>query len=279
MLPHVVLGGPSFPGDLGAGVSRTGGAGQLEALVSGRSRDWSDMPGGGPSRPAEQVLDRYLARRAAARATWGHGRDARLTEDFYSAVDHLRQLKDLQYVMDFTGGADLASQAEVACDALELGITRCLTLSASSGALGWDTHANNDADQSLLWEELFYGLNQLLLRLDNTAAPDGGTLADRTVVVVLSEMGRTPNLNSFNGKDHWPYTSTLLIGPGLTGDRVIGDFDAGYYGKPVDPASGEVAEEGPALSAESLGATLLTMADIDPAEYVSGVQPLDGILD
>jgi uncharacterized protein (DUF1501 family) len=129
-----------------------------------------------------------------------------------------------------------------------------------------------------LWEDLFYGLNQLLLRLDNTAAPGGGTLADSTVVVVLSEMGRTPNLNSFNGKDHWPYTSALLIGAGLTGDRVIGDFDAGYYGKPVDPGSAEVVEEGPVLSAESLGATLLAMADIDPAEYVSGVEPLVGIL-
>jgi Protein of unknown function (DUF1501) len=278
VLPHVVLGGPSFPGDLGAQVSRTGGSGQLEALISGQSRDWSDLPGGGPSRPAEQILDRYLARRAAARATWGKGRDARLTADFSAAVDHMRQLKDLQYVMDFTGGADLASQAEVACDALELGITRCLTLSASSGALGWDTHANNDADQSLLWEDLFYGLNQLLLRLDSTVAPGGGTLADSTVVVVLSEMGRTPNLNSFNGKDHWPYTSALLIGPGLSADRVIGDFDAGYYGKAVDPATAEVVEEGPVLSAESLGATLLAMADIDPAEYVSGVQPLEGIL-
>jgi uncharacterized protein (DUF1501 family) len=190
----------------------------------------------------------------------------------------MRQLKDLQYVMDFTGGADLASQAEVACDALELGITRCVTMAAASGALGWDTHTNNDSDQSLLWQDLFDGLNQLMARLDATPGPSGGTLADQTVVVVLSEMGRTPMLNSFNGKDHWPYTSVLLAGPGLVGDRVVGDFDENFYGKFVDPASADVVETGPTLSSESLGATLLAMADIDPEEYVSGVSPLDGIL-
>lgn len=273
VLPQVVMGGPSFPGELGGGVSRTGANGQLEALISGQSRTWSDLPTAGPSHPAEALLDRYLARRAAARATWNQGRDA----SFASAVSHMRALKDLRYIMDFTGGADLASQAEVACDALELGISRCVTL-AGEASFAWDTHSNNDTDQSPLWENLFSGLGQLMTRLDNTAGPAGGTLAEQTVVVVLSEMGRTPSLNSFNGKDHWPYTSTLLIGPGLTGSRSIGDFDANFYGKNVDASSGELSESGTVLSAESLGATLLAMADIDPAEYVSGVAPLDGIL-
>jgi hypothetical protein len=277
VLPHVVIGGPSFPGDLGAYVSRTGSNGQLEALISGQSRSWSDVKVGGPSRPAEALLDRYLSRRAAARATWGQGRDAALTGDFSTAVAHLRALKDLQYVMDFTGGTDLGSQAEVACDALELGITRCVTL-AGETSFSWDTHSNNDDGQSPLWEDLFSGLAQLLGRLDSTPGPGGGTLADQTVVVVLSEMGRTPMLNSFNGKDHWPYTSALVLGPGLTGDRTVGDLDSDYYGKNVDPGSGEVSEQGQVLSAEALGATLLQMADIDPEEWVSGVEPISGIL-
>lgn len=280
VLPHLVLGGPSFPGDLGAAVSRAGSSGQLEALISGRILQQSDLPAGGPRGPAADLLDRYLARRTAARAAGsGPGREAQLTSGFDAAMRQLQALKDLQYVMDFTGGADLASQAEVACDALELGITRCVTMPAASGALGWDTHAENDAGQSVLWEELFDGLNQLQTMLAARASPAGGTLADHTVVVVLSEMGRTPQLNSFNGKDHWPYTSALLIGPGLTTDRVIGGFDSSFYGELIDPATGETdATSGSVLSAESLGATLLAMADIDPAEYVSGVAPIDGVL-
>lgn len=278
VLPHVVLGGPSFPGSLGEAVARTGSNGQLEALISGSALSWQAAPMGGPSRPSEAIMDRYLERRAAARASYGlSAQDSALTGDFSAAVNKLRALKDLQYVMDFTGGADLASQAEVAVEALSLGIARCMTLSGNGGA-SWDTHANNDQDQSLLWENLFVGLNQLMALLDATPGPAGGTLADQTVVVVLSEMGRTPQLNSFNGKDHWPYTSILLAGAGLAGDRVIGDFDDSFYGLPIDPGSGEVSESGQVLSAESVGATLLELAGIDPDEFVSGVSPITGIL-
>ena len=114
--------------------------------------------------------------------------------------------------------------------------------------------------------------------LENTPGEREERLADETVVVVLSEMGRTPQLNALDGKDHWPFTSAMLIGPGLTGSRVVGGFDALYYGRSVDPSSGEIAASGPLLSAETLGATLLTLADIDPALHVAGVEPLWGIL-
>jgi hypothetical protein len=53
--------------------------------------------------------------------------------------------------MDFSGGLDLADQASVAVDALVNGVARCVTLSTGA-AFGWDTHANNDQDQSPLWE-------------------------------------------------------------------------------------------------------------------------------
>jgi uncharacterized protein (DUF1501 family) len=91
-------------------------------------------------------------------------------------------------------------------------------------------------------------------------------------------MGRTPLLNGVGGKDHWPYTSVMLLGAGLTGDRVIGGFDDNYYGQTVDPGSGDVADSGQVLSAESIGATLLALADVDPADYVMGVQPIDGVI-
>jgi hypothetical protein len=104
------------------------------------------------------------------------------------------------------------------------------------------------------------------------------TLADETVVVVLSEMGRTPLLNGFLGKDHWPYTAMMITGPNVLGGRVIGGYDDDYYGLEVDPASGEAADGTQVLSAEAVGATLLAMADIDPAEHVTGVDPILGAL-
>jgi hypothetical protein len=42
--------------------------------------------------------------------------------------------------------------------------------------------------------------------------------------------------------------------------------------------SGEVTDSGHVLSMESLGAGLLALADIDPAEHIAGAETLEGIL-
>lgn len=277
-LPHLVLGGPSFPGDLGVAVARTGANGQLEALLSGEALTWSDLPTGGPNAPAEALVDRWVARRAAARQIGQRSPvEKALLDDYVTAVEHSAALKDLRYVMDFTGGLDLVDQAPVAVEALALGVSRCVTLN-SSASFSWDTHTNNDTDQSPLWESLYYGLGQLMQLLAATPGTTGASLADETVVVVVSEMGRTPMLNGLNGKDHWPFTSVMLVGAGLTGDRVVGGYDDNYYGRNVDPATAEVDDAAPVLSAESVGATLLALADLDPGEYISGVDPITGVL-
>ena len=280
-LPHLVLGGPSFPGDLGVAVARTGTSGQLESLLSGQALDMSDLPVREPSRPAENVVDRYLQRRAEARAMQPRSaREAELTADLSAAMNEVMSLKDLRYTMDFSADGTLEQQAQVAVQALSLGVSRTVTLAHGNGgaAFGWDTHADNDNGQSPRWETLFSGLLSLMASLQSTPGTSAPTLADETTVVVLSEMGRTPLLNQTNGKDHWPYTSVLMIGGGVTGGRVVGGYDDAYYGKLVDPYTGEVAESGEVLSAESVGATLLAMADIDPEPYVSGVLPLTGVL-
>lgn len=280
VLPHLVLGGPSFPGPLGVAVARAGTNGQLENLVSGHALDASVQPVRTPDAVSEALVDRYLARRSAAKLA---GADSALEQqllgDFDASMAKLERLKGLRYSMDFTGGTTLELQAQVAVDALAQGVSRCVTLAhTGESAQGWDTHANNDPTQSELWEGLFGGLAALVQLLQSTEGDGGGSLYDETTVVVLSEMGRTPLLNGTLGKDHWPYTSALLLGAGITGDRVVGGYDAQHYGLLVDPASGEVSGSGQVLSAEALGATLLQMADVDPDEFVSGVQPLTGVL-
>jgi len=280
-LPSLVLGGPSYPGDLGVAVARTGNNGQLEALLSGTALDMSDIPIREPLRPAENVVDKYLQRRAAARALGARSElEAQLTGDLSAAMDEVMDLKDLRYTMDFSTDGTLDQQAQVAAQALSLGVSRSVTLSHGDGGavFGWDTHADNDNGQSPLFEDLFAGLLSLMATLQGTPGTSAPTLAEETTVVVLSEMGRTPLLNEVLGKDHWPYTSVLMIGPHVTGGRVVGGFDDAYYGKLVDPASGDATDSGEVLSAEMVGATLLQMADIDPEPYVSGVQPLTGVL-
>jgi hypothetical protein len=65
-----------------------------------------------------------------------------------------------------------------------------------------------------------------------------GLLHD-TLLVVLSEFGRTPRINAQAGRDHWPFAQTVLMaGAGITGGTIYGATDAtGAYPtrEPVSP--------------------------------------------
>lgn len=276
-LPQVVVGAPSFPGEFGTFVTRTGEGSQLQDLISGDFNSWSDKAVAATDSRAEALMDRYLVRRYGAAAEYAlSGRDSELRSTLNLAHQRAMGLKDLEHDVDWSGASTFAGQASVAVDLLRLGVSRVVTLAFSN--YGWDTHVYNDSYQSSNFQALFTGLNTLMASLASTPGTSAATLLDETVVVVLSEMGRTPQLNSSDGKDHWPYTSTLVVGPGLAGGRVIGGYDDYYYGKSVDAESGDLLDDATSLSADVVGATLLTLADIDSEEYASGITPITGAL-
>jgi len=135
------LSGPSFPGDLVTDVARTGSNGQLEALLSGAALDWSDTQVKGLPLPTQNIVDDYIQQRAnsfAQTAATSPGAKL-LASDMQSAVAAARDLKNLRYVMDFTGGTTLDDKTQVAVDALSIGLSRCVTL---SDEMSWDTHAD-----------------------------------------------------------------------------------------------------------------------------------------
>ena len=270
-LPHLVVDGPSFPGDLGGVVTRTGSSGQLEALLSGDIIGWSDLATSAPGSRAEDILDRYVSQRVGAEVlNADYARHRALNEAYQSAMDRSMTLKGLLGVVDWGGGTSFTEQLSLAVDALNLGISRCVTVAYSS--YSWDTHTNNDADQSRNFEDLFSGLIDLMDRLE------AADLTDETVVVVLSEMGRTPQLNATDGKDHWPYSSALVVGPGLLGGRTVGGFDSYYYGRRLDLGTGDFDDDGRDLGTDVMGATLLRLAGLDNEAFLPGVGVLEGIL-
>jgi uncharacterized protein (DUF1501 family) len=277
-LPHLVLAGPSFPAQYGYAVARSGDQGQLDELLTGEALARSPESLSGLPPISESVIDRYLARRAAAKLDVAAGAERRLMSDYHDSHDKMSRLKSVRYMMDFRSSGGLPDQARVAVDALSIGLSRCVSLSHPGQSFGWDTHEDNDANQSPLWEGLFDGLNELMTLLDVTPGQNTETLAEETMVVVLSEMGRTPQLNAARGKDHWPYTSVLMVGGGLVGGRTVGGFDQEYYGSLVDFSSGDLAASGEVLSSEVIGATLLAAAGIDSSEFISGVNPLTAVL-
>jgi hypothetical protein len=275
-LPHLVVQGPSFPGEMGSAVTRAGTSGQLEGLLSGDILDKSELVTRAPSRRAEDVMDRYLSNRASAAADYAAaGREAQLLQAYDSALDRGTSLKDLLHVLEWSSSSDLGSQAEMAVSALSLGISRCCTMSFSS--YSWDSHVNNDLYQGSNFELLFSGLADLMDRLSATPGHASDSLADETVLVVMSEMGRTPQLNDAGGKDHWPYTSMMAVGPGLR-PGVVGAFDSYYQGELVDFESGEVWRDGRELSSVAVGCTLLALAGIDHREFHPGVDHVAGML-
>ena len=50
-------------------------------------------------------------------------------------------------------------------------------------------------------------------------------MLDSTLVLVTGEFGRTPELNAFQGRDHWPNAFSMVVGGGITGGRVLGESD------------------------------------------------------
>lgn len=84
---------------------------------------------------------------------------------------------------------------------------------------GWDTHANQGAASGQLagrLAPLALGLTQLAQRL--------GPMFDDTVVVVMSEFGRTVRENGNGGTDHGHGNVMWVMGGGVTGGKVLGDW-------------------------------------------------------
>ena len=276
-LPQIVLSGPSYAGIHGTSVTRAGSSGQLDALLSGTVLDWSDLSTNRPATRAEDRMDTYMLRRAAAAMNSTElPRAKELYASYQTSLERAVDLKDLQGVINWSASGDLTSQGNLAAQILSMGISR--TVMMNHGGSGWDTHTNNDATQSQSWESLFSGLLDMADRFSTLPGRGAGSLLDETVIVVMSEMGRTPQLNDGEGKDHWPYTSALVMGPGLTGGRVIGATDEFYYGVPIDFDTGEQWRDGLDLTVGNLGATLVQLGGVDPEQYLPGVPAITGVL-
>ncbi|HEY4086893.1 MAG TPA: DUF1501 domain-containing protein [Bryobacteraceae bacterium] len=53
------------------------------------------------------------------------------------------------------------------------------------------------------------------------------SLFDSTLVIALSEFGRSPRINPMGGRDHWPRCQTVIVaGGGVRGGQLIGSSDA-----------------------------------------------------
>ena len=115
----------------------------------------------------------------------------------------------------------------------------------------WDTHGDNDKRLSdNLTPQMDQSLAALLEDLDQRG------LLETTVVLVMGEFGRTPDINPGGGRDHWPNCWSLAVaGGGIRGGQVIGASDE---------KGGEVADR--LLSVGDVYATVFQALGIDHAK-------------
>ena len=276
--PYLVLGRTSFSGPHASLCARTGTANQIGTLLD----PFASFPVIGEDllrfhpddHESALIRDWVQSRAERERALRGQvGSNKRRLEDFLASMNKSRELQKVGSLgeLDFT--RDMHVQVELAIAALERGISHVVQVELGD----WDTHENN-AQQIERHEDLFAGLLELLDGLATTPGKaTGSRLLDETVVAVVSEMSRTPRLNPADGKDHWPFTSALVLGAGVRGGRAMGGTDDLAAGLRVDFATGRVDASGRHLDYDNFAAGLLDLVGVDAAEHLPGSEPLDAL--
>jgi uncharacterized protein (DUF1501 family) len=170
-------------------------------------------------------------------------------------ADHLFDLeKEPLAVRERYGRTPFGEQALLARRMVEAGVP---VVKVARGF--WDSHHDNFESHRELVPDFDHVLSVLLADLE-----ERGLLAS-TLVLVLSEFGRTPVINQDVGRDHFAAAwSVALAGAGVRGGRVYGKTDA----------DGKTVTDGQ-VNASDLAATIYQAAGIDPRkEYPSGPRPV-----
>lgn len=162
--------------------------------------------------------------------------------------------REPQRVRDQYGPTLFGQQALAARRLIEAGVPFVRV-----GRAWWDSHGQNFETHQEMVPELDHVMSTLLNDLEQRG------LLRNTLVVTLSEFGRTPNINSQLGRDHFASAwSVTLSGCGVKGGAVYGRSDE--QGQRV--AEGEV-------NAARLFATIYKALGINPHKnYYVGARPI-----
>ena len=152
----------------------------------------------------------------------------------------------------------LSQQAEIALASFKAGV--CVSANLTIGQ--FDSHQKNDEDQMKLLPKFLSSIDYLLRRAEELK------IREKLVLIMQSEMGRTPSYNNGNGKDHWSIGSIMLLGPGIYGSRVVGATDEGQFAVPIHSQTlGLDRENGFRVRPEHIHVALRELAGIADHEY------------
>jgi uncharacterized protein (DUF1501 family) len=147
----------------------------------------------------------------------------------------------------------LKAQAQVALAAYRAGLSVSVNLQLG----GFDTHGDHDRRHPDQLKELVEGIDFLMQEAERQQ------VADRVIVVMGSDFGRTPYYNDGDGKDHWPITSMMMMGPGIPGNTVIGQTTGEVKARKINPQSLDLAEDGLKITPRHIHKALRKLAAVD----------------
>lgn len=114
--------------------------------------------------------------------------------------------------LDRYGRTQIGEHMLIARNMLEAGVRFVKVAS-----YGWDTHGDNFNGHASLVPKFDRAFAAILEDLAATG------LLEHTLVVAMSEFGRTPRINGHIGRDHWPEAwSVAMAGTGLKPGAVVG---------------------------------------------------------
>ncbi len=156
---------------------------------------------------------------------------------------------------DRFGKHEFGQSLLLAARLIEAGV-HFVTVRLRPAEFDFDTHSENFPRLRRLLPPLDRGLAALLDRLDERG------LLSSTAIMATGEFGRTPNINSDGGRDHWARAMCALVAGG--------DFKGGQAVGATDPIAAEPKSVG--YSPDDLAASFFENIGISPGtEFESNV--------
>ncbi|PRP98093.1 hypothetical protein ENSA5_30780 [Enhygromyxa salina] len=225
-------------------------------------------------RATELIQQARDGRRATRELEATLPREQLAMSQMFTATDGANELELLQQYLPTPLAQDaLRRQAQLALAAYRAGIA----ISANLNLGGFDTHGNHDGAHIPRLAMLLAGVDAIWQEAE------AQEVADNIIVLVGSDFGRSPGYNASKGKDHWSVTSMMLMGKGISGNRVIGGSTDRHQPLTVDPDSTSLSEDGIRIEPQHVHYELRKLAGIHEGELaamfpLSPAQPLRGLL-
>lgn len=160
--------------------------------------------------------------------------NASILKDFNDGLSNAGEFEEGIQKTNFW--SSLKQQAQLALIAMNTGVAVSADLLVGGA---FDSHQFHDQDQEESLEVTTDGLDYIWEFAEQLG------IADRLVVVVNSDFGRTPYYNVTEGKDHWPVGSAIIMERNAPwGNRTVGLTDQEQNVIPINPLTLQPQENG-----------------------------------